>query len=422
MPPRPAADGIAKLDAAARRRLGEAAIDLPVIRIFPGGELDLAFGRSNVIHAALLAGPASANALTRVRALAEFLGGDMGAGGAMRFGQRGSERVCGDARERMTETSNTGDKTIQRPAAAKAARAEAARRRARHRAPELLAWPHQHGAGRAQEAPHRAARRDQGRAAGAAARARAARAGQPSLPRRARSARRAAARRARAPGWCSASSPTDEIDARARALADAKVHEAEERRVAEEQATRRARRGRPRSRASARRPSAARSRRRPAARPRRRSARAPRTPPAGVCGEEKKPERRGRARAAASRPLKEGEAEDERSRRLRGKVEGRPSRRAEAGQARRGAPPRQADPGQCARRLRARPLARLDPPPPRARPRPRPRAGPAREDHARGGHSRDDHRPGTRQPHGRARRRRDQAADEAGPAGQGRPT
>jgi len=76
-------DGIAKLDAAARRRLGVAAADLPVIRIFPSRDLDLAFGRSNVIHAALLAGPASANALKRVRALAEFLGGDMGAGGAM---------------------------------------------------------------------------------------------------------------------------------------------------------------------------------------------------------------------------------------------------------------------------------------------------------------------------------------------------
>ncbi len=77
------ADGIAKLDGAARRRLGAAAIDLPVIRMFPGRDLDLAFGRSNVIHAALLAGPASANALTRVRALAEFLGGDKGVGGAM---------------------------------------------------------------------------------------------------------------------------------------------------------------------------------------------------------------------------------------------------------------------------------------------------------------------------------------------------
>ncbi|HET7717907.1 MAG TPA: hypothetical protein VFK86_19945 [Bauldia sp.] len=74
---------MAKLDAAARRSLGPQAGHLPVIRIFQSGDLDLAIGRTNVIHAALLAGPASVNALNRVRALADFLGGDMGAGGAM---------------------------------------------------------------------------------------------------------------------------------------------------------------------------------------------------------------------------------------------------------------------------------------------------------------------------------------------------
>ena len=116
-------------------------------------------------------------------------------------------------------------------------------------------------------------------------------------------------------------------------------------------------------------------------------------------------------------PQRKSEAEEDD--RGRGKAKVARPRRAEAGQARRGAPPRQADPGQRARRFRARPLARLDPPPPRARARPRPTTGPAREDHARGHHSRDDHHPGTRQPHGRARRGRDQAADEAGPAGQG---
>lgn len=78
-------DGVAKLEAAVRRRPGAAAGDLPVIRIFRSGELDLAFGRTNVIHAALLAGPASDNALKRVRALADFLGEDMGVGGARSF-------------------------------------------------------------------------------------------------------------------------------------------------------------------------------------------------------------------------------------------------------------------------------------------------------------------------------------------------
>ena len=73
-------DGIAKLAAAARRRPRSRDEELPTIRLFTGEELDLAFGRPNVIHAALLAGPASANVLKRVRALADFVGGDDGVG------------------------------------------------------------------------------------------------------------------------------------------------------------------------------------------------------------------------------------------------------------------------------------------------------------------------------------------------------
>ncbi|MEO8669634.1 MAG: RNA-binding protein [Bauldia sp.] len=69
-----APDGSAKLDAAMRRRFGAAG--LPVIRCFTGTQLDLAFGRSNVIHAALLAGPASGNVLARVDALIRYLGGN----------------------------------------------------------------------------------------------------------------------------------------------------------------------------------------------------------------------------------------------------------------------------------------------------------------------------------------------------------
>ncbi len=57
-------------------------------------------------------------------------------------------------------------------------------------------------------------------------------------PARPTSAETAAAR-ARAAGMVLRQLSTDELDARARALADAKVHEAEERRVAEEVAVRR---------------------------------------------------------------------------------------------------------------------------------------------------------------------------------------
>jgi predicted RNA-binding protein YlxR (DUF448 family) len=65
-------DGVAKLRAAARRRFGDG--KLPVIRCFGGEQLDLAFGRTNVIHAALLAGPAGDNVLARVGDLVRFRG------------------------------------------------------------------------------------------------------------------------------------------------------------------------------------------------------------------------------------------------------------------------------------------------------------------------------------------------------------
>jgi uncharacterized protein len=67
-----APDGVAKLAAAAKR----AQLSPEIVGIFRGEELDLAFGRTNVIHAALLAGPASDNVLARVRALTAFLGED----------------------------------------------------------------------------------------------------------------------------------------------------------------------------------------------------------------------------------------------------------------------------------------------------------------------------------------------------------
>jgi predicted RNA-binding protein YlxR (DUF448 family) len=66
------ADGVAKLHAAVRRRFGESGV--PVIREFGGDQLDLAFGRTNVIHAALLAGPAGANVLARVQDLVRYRG------------------------------------------------------------------------------------------------------------------------------------------------------------------------------------------------------------------------------------------------------------------------------------------------------------------------------------------------------------
>jgi len=69
-----AADGIRKLDAILRQR-GEKRGESPVIavvNVLTSEELDLALGRSNVIHAALLAGPASKTFLSRCQILVRY--------------------------------------------------------------------------------------------------------------------------------------------------------------------------------------------------------------------------------------------------------------------------------------------------------------------------------------------------------------
>jgi uncharacterized protein len=65
-------DGVRKLAAAARSRLGENADGLPVVDRFTAPQLDLAFGRPDVVHAALLAGSASDGFLARYRNLERF--------------------------------------------------------------------------------------------------------------------------------------------------------------------------------------------------------------------------------------------------------------------------------------------------------------------------------------------------------------
>lgn len=66
-----AEDGIRKLAAVAAAKNGTAN-GLKSVRLFDSAQLDLALGRSNVIHAALLAGQASDNFLARVRVLEKF--------------------------------------------------------------------------------------------------------------------------------------------------------------------------------------------------------------------------------------------------------------------------------------------------------------------------------------------------------------
>jgi predicted RNA-binding protein YlxR (DUF448 family) len=69
-----AADGVRKLDAARRRRPERGPI--VTIGILTSAQLDLALGRPNVIHAALLAGPSSDTFLARLRRLERFRTGE----------------------------------------------------------------------------------------------------------------------------------------------------------------------------------------------------------------------------------------------------------------------------------------------------------------------------------------------------------
>lgn len=68
-------DGVRKLDAAVRQGRSQR---LPVIEFLTSAQLDLALGRPNVVHAALLAGPASDTLLSRSRRLQRFRTGGAG--------------------------------------------------------------------------------------------------------------------------------------------------------------------------------------------------------------------------------------------------------------------------------------------------------------------------------------------------------
>ena len=69
-----AADGIRKLDAIIRQRSGNHGESLvfPIVTELTSAELDLALGRANVIHAALLAGPAGKTFLSRSQILVRY--------------------------------------------------------------------------------------------------------------------------------------------------------------------------------------------------------------------------------------------------------------------------------------------------------------------------------------------------------------
>ncbi len=73
-----AADGSRKLNAAAQRRFGPENAGIARVETLTTAQLDLAFGRSNVVHAGLLAGPESETFLARIERLEHFRTGVSG--------------------------------------------------------------------------------------------------------------------------------------------------------------------------------------------------------------------------------------------------------------------------------------------------------------------------------------------------------
>jgi predicted RNA-binding protein YlxR (DUF448 family) len=73
-----AADGVRKIGQASRRRSEADGRQIGIIATFTSAQLDLALGRPNVVHAALLSGPASKAFLARCARLDHFRTGEPG--------------------------------------------------------------------------------------------------------------------------------------------------------------------------------------------------------------------------------------------------------------------------------------------------------------------------------------------------------
>ena len=81
-----AADGAAKRVHALRAKLGPEATAIVRVDLFKSGELDLALGRANVIHAALKHGAASSAFLARADRVRRYRGGEADAAGGTERG------------------------------------------------------------------------------------------------------------------------------------------------------------------------------------------------------------------------------------------------------------------------------------------------------------------------------------------------
>ena len=78
------ADGKRKLDALLRRKEAEGGGKTPSFTLFTGSQMDLALGRPNVVHAALLASPASGGFLERSLRLKRWRDGEIAFGDGSR--------------------------------------------------------------------------------------------------------------------------------------------------------------------------------------------------------------------------------------------------------------------------------------------------------------------------------------------------
>ncbi len=100
-----AADGIRKLDAIVRQNagIGDESPELPVVTALTSEQLDLALGRSNVIHAAVLAGPASKTFLSRSQLL-------------VRYRMADDDKTAGDAAKNLSNknlSKNLPEQTVR---------------------------------------------------------------------------------------------------------------------------------------------------------------------------------------------------------------------------------------------------------------------------------------------------------------------
>ena len=112
MPSDAGADGVAKLAGALRQRADADRVKL--IKDFTTAQLDLALGRSNVVHAALLAGPANDTFLARLARLERFAAGEAAEGttGRPSQGRPGPRTELTGFENGMSDTKTTDGKTL----------------------------------------------------------------------------------------------------------------------------------------------------------------------------------------------------------------------------------------------------------------------------------------------------------------------